>query len=79
MRKKVIREGAIFALLLVTLALLMHPDLLSDPSARFAQMQSRENHLHPLLYAALMYLIVLIFRGILGITARLFGHNAPSE
>lgn len=79
MRKKVIREGAIYALLLVTLALLMHPDLLSDPAARFSLMQGRENYLHPLFYTALIYLIVLMLRGILGIAARLFSRNAPSE
>jgi hypothetical protein len=79
MRKMVMREAAVYALLLVTCALLMHPDLLSDPADRYAMMEGRENYFHPLFYTALIYLIVLIFRGVIGMIARLFSHSAPSE
>jgi hypothetical protein len=79
MRKTVMREAAVYALLLVTCALLMHPDLLSDPAERFSLMQGRKNYMHPFLYTALLYLILLIFRGIVGMVARLFSHDPQSE
>jgi hypothetical protein len=65
MRKYVIKEGAVFLLLLITLSLLLHPDLLSDPASRLSQMLGRENYFHPLLYTLPVYLIVLLFRGIM--------------
>jgi len=75
MRKRVIREGALFALLLVTFSLLIHPDLLSDPGTRFAQMTGRSNYAHPLLYTLLLYLVVLLMRGIVRLIGRLFRRN----
>ncbi|MHC3995301.1 hypothetical protein ACXWTF_10770 [Thiomicrolovo sp. ZZH C-3] len=70
-----IREGAIYLLLLITLSLLLHPDLLSDPAARFSQMLGRENYFHPLLYALPVYLIVLLFRSILQLFRYLIRQN----
>jgi hypothetical protein len=71
MRRIVIRETALFLLLLVTLSALMHPDLL-ESTARFSQMTERGNFLHPLLYTALIYLLLLLVRGIFKTLRRLF-------
>ncbi len=79
MQKRVIREGAIFALLLVTFALLMHPDLLHEPAARFSQLMGRGDYFHPFIYTALLYLITLLFRGIVRLLRRLFTKKKPSE
>ena len=72
MRRIVIREAAVYLLLLVTLALLMHPDLLGS-TARFSQMTERGNFFHPFIYTGLIYLILLLLRGILRLLLRLFG------
>ncbi|UFS62020.1 hypothetical protein LOH54_10205 [Sulfurimonas sp. HSL-3221] len=79
MRKLMIREGAIFALLLVTLSLLLHPDLLSDPGVRLSQMTGRGNYLHPLVYTLLVYFVVLLLRGVIRLFARLFHRNGSAD
>ena len=74
MGRSVIREAAVYMLLLVIFALLMHPDLLNG-TERFSQMAERGNYLHPLLYTGLIYLIILIFRGIGSVLLRLLRHT----
>jgi hypothetical protein len=74
MLRIVIRETAIFMLLLVTLALLMHPDLFGNPGQRIALMQERDVYTHPLLYTALIYIILLLLRLIVRAVRRLFRH-----
>jgi H+/Cl- antiporter ClcA len=72
MQKKVIREIAIYAILLVALALLMHPDLLSHTSERFSSMQERRNYFHPFIYAFFIYLLLLFLRFVVKKIATLF-------
>jgi hypothetical protein len=67
-----IREVAIYAILLVTLALLMHPDLLSNPIERLSVMQERANYIHPLVYVFVIYFFLLIVRFVVKKIARLF-------
>jgi len=62
MKSIVIREMTIYVILLVALALLMHPDLLSNPTERFSLMQERKNYFHPLVYTFIIYLFLLIVR-----------------
>jgi hypothetical protein len=62
MKKVLLREMAIYAVLLLTMALLMHPDLLTDPSQRMAVLQDRGNYLHPLVYAGVLYALIGIIR-----------------
>jgi hypothetical protein len=57
MIKIIIRELAIYAGMLLALALLMHPDLLSDPSSRIGLLSERGSYLHPLVYAGVFYLL----------------------
>jgi hypothetical protein len=60
MKKVLIREAVIFAVLLILLAFLMHPDLISGE--RFAVMSERGNFFHPLLYTFLIYIVLFIVR-----------------
>ncbi|GEM_PF-1625388 len=61
--RSAVREGGIFLLLLTLLALLMHPDLLTEPSRRFSRLWEGGNYLHPFAYAFVLYLLLWIFRG----------------
>jgi len=72
MQKKLIREMAIYAILLILLAFVMHSDLLSSPTERFSLMQERENYLHPFVYAFIIYIFLLFIRFIVKKTATLF-------
>jgi len=72
MQKLLIREMTIFVILLVTLAFVMHPDLLSTPTERFSIMQDRSNYIHPFLYAFIIYIVLFIFRFIVKKVINLF-------
>jgi H+/Cl- antiporter ClcA len=72
MQKIVIREVVIYTTLLVILALVMHPDLLSSTSERFSSMQERRNYFHPFIYAFFIYLFLLLFRFVAKKIATLF-------
>jgi len=56
------KELFIYTALLTTLMLMMHPDLLSEPTVRLALMQDRGNYIHPLLYTLFVYLIIYFLR-----------------
>lgn len=58
------KELIIYTALLTLLILLMHPDMLSDPTVRLAVMQQKSNYIHPLLYTFFVYLILYFFRAI---------------
>jgi len=60
------KEFIIYTALLTALILLMHPDLLSDPTVRLGLMQERGNYVHPLLYTFFVYLIIYFFRFVIG-------------
>ncbi|SFV50590.1 hypothetical protein MNB_SM-7-1130 [hydrothermal vent metagenome] len=62
MRRVLIREIAIYAILLITLAFLMHPDLIGSPSERFALMLERGNYFHPFIYAFIIYIVLFLLR-----------------
>jgi len=44
------KELFVYTGLLTMLMLIMHPDLLSNPTERLANMQVMGNYVHPLLY-----------------------------
>jgi len=58
------RELVIYTALLTGLILLIHPDLLSKPTARLGLMQEMGNYIHPLLYTLFVYLVLYFFRAI---------------
>jgi len=51
-----------FAAILLLLALVQHPDLLSDPMNRLDLIIQKKNFLHPFLWSFGVYIIVFIFR-----------------
>lgn len=79
MEKIIKRELLIYASLLLVLVLLMHPDILSDPTTRLGMMQQYENYVHPLLYTLFVYLILFVFRAVVGAVLKLFRKKAPEE
>ena len=52
------KELIIYTALLTLLIVLMHPDLLSHPTARLGLMQEKGNYIHPLLYTFFVYLVL---------------------
>jgi len=71
--KKVLQKELLFYLLtLVTLALVMHIDLISDPFARLETMQEKGNYSHPFLYSFIIYGIILILRKVIDFIVGLF-------
>jgi len=75
MKKKVIKEIVIFCLIALALTLAIHPDLLYAPYPRVMHMNERENFLHPLVYTAIVYTIILIVRSIIVLIKKLFSIN----
>lgn len=68
-------ELVIYTALLTLLIFLMHPDLLSSPTARLALMQEKGNYIHPLLYTFFVYLIIYFFRFVIGFIMKFFSKN----
>lgn len=66
------KELLIYLLTLLVLALIMHIDLLSDPSARLQTMQEKENYTHPFLYSFVVYGTILILRKAIDFITGLF-------
>ena len=59
------REIVYYLLTVLILALIMHIDLLSNPSARFELMQEKGNYTHPFIYSFVIYIVIFIFRKII--------------
>lgn len=72
MKSGLFREILIIISLLTIFALLIHPDLLNNPSHRFSSMMERENIWHPFLYTFLLYAIITIIRLFVALLKRLF-------
>ena len=66
------REIIIYIVMLLLLAVVMHIDLLSDPSSRFQMMNEKENYSHPFLYTFFVYSILFIIRKMLDFIIGLF-------
>jgi len=75
MMKTIKKELFIYTALLIGLILLMHPDLLSDPTMRLGLMQDKGNYMHPLLYTFFVYLIVFFFRAIISFVMKFFDRS----
>jgi len=71
-KKAIIKEFSIYLLTLLVLALIMHFDLLSDPSSRLQTMQEKENYSHPFLYAFVVYSVFFILRKTIDFVTGLF-------
>ena len=66
------KELIIYTALLTLLIVLMHPDMLSDPTVRLGLMQERGNYVHPLLYTFIVYLVLYFFRFVFSFVMKLF-------
>ena len=66
------KELLYYLLTLCVLALIMHIDLLSDPSSRLQTMGEKENYFHPFLYSFIVYFVVLILRKAIDFIAGIF-------
>lgn len=66
------KELIIYTALLSVLIVLMHPNLLSDPTARLGLMQEKGNYVHPLLYTFFIYLVLYFVRFVIGFIAKFF-------
>ena len=66
------KELFVYTGLLTMLMLIMHPDLLSNPTERLANMQVMGNYVHPLLYTFFIYLVLYFFRTVFSFIKRLF-------
>ena len=60
-----------YVAIVVILALLQHPDLLTSPLTRLNQMQNTQNYFHPLFWASILYLLVGMFRGLFAVMSKL--------
>jgi len=69
---KIKKELIIYTALLTGLILLMHPDLLSEPTVRLGLMQEMGNYIHPLLYTFFVYLVLYFFRAVFGFVMKFF-------
>ena len=76
LKKALLRELLYYLLTLFVLALIMHIDLLSDPSARLAMMQEKENYSHPFIYAFVIYIVIFILRKIIDFVMGLFDRKS---
>jgi len=56
------KEVLYYLITLVVLSLIMHIDLLSDPSYRFEVMKEKDNYSHPFLYSFIIYSVFLLIR-----------------
>ena len=76
MIKMITKELVFFAILIIALALVQHQDLLTQPAERFTLMSEKENYLHPLLWAGVIYFVLLVIRLILKFVLKLFRTKA---
>jgi hypothetical protein len=66
------KEFTIYTALLTFLIFLIHPDMLSEPTARLALMQEKSNYIHPLLYTLFIYLVVYFSRVVISFIMKFF-------
>jgi ABC-type multidrug transport system fused ATPase/permease subunit len=69
------KELIIYTALLTLLIVLMHPDMLSNPTVRLGLMQERANYIHPLLYTFFVYLVLYFFRFVFSFIIKLFSRK----
>jgi len=72
MLKIIKTELIIYTALLTLLIVLMHPDMLSDPTIRLGLMQEKANYIHPLLYTFFVYLILYFIRSVVSFVLKYF-------
>jgi len=71
------REVIIYIVMLLVLTIVMHNDLLTNPSSRFEIMYEKGNYSHPFVYTFVIYSILFIIRKILDFIIGLFEKKTP--
>jgi len=71
------REAIIYIVMLLVLTIVMHNDILTNPSSRFEIMVEKGNFSHPFVYTLVIYSILLIIRKILDFIIGLFEKKVP--
>jgi len=79
MKRLIAREFILYFSLVITFALLMHPDLLDAPSDRFSHLIERENFIHPFFYTLIIYLLLFVPRFLLSKFIKFFFKAKKSE
>ncbi len=69
------KELIIYLLVVLVLTLIMHSDLLTNPSMRINLMYEKENYSHPFLYSFFVYSAILILRKIIDFISAIFTKN----
>lgn len=69
------KELIIYLLVVLVLTLIMHSDLLTNPSMRINLMYEKENYSHPFLYSFFVYSAILILRKIIDFLSAIFTKN----
>lgn len=70
------REILIYIVMLLLFAIIMHMDLLSNPSTRFDTMVEKGNYSHPFLYTFVIYSVLFIIRKIIDFIISLFDRKS---
>ena len=74
--KLVIKKEILYYLFtLLTLALIMHSDLLNNPFLRLHNMHEKGNYSHPFLYSFVIYSTILILRKTIDFIISMFEKN----
>jgi hypothetical protein len=68
----VIKEFLYYLITFVVLTLIMHFDILSDPSSRLELMKEKENYFHPFFYSFIVYSVMLVLRVIINFISKIF-------
>ena len=69
------KELIIYLLVVLVLTLIMHSNLLTNPSMRINLMYEKENYSHPFLYSFFVYSAILILRKIIDFISAIFTKN----
>ena len=69
------KELIIYVFTLFALTLIMHSDLLTNPSARISLMHEKENYSHPFLYSFVVYAVIFVLRKIIDLISGIFTRN----
>lgn len=71
-KKALKKELFIYLGTLVVLIIIVHSDILSNPSARFELMSQKENYSHPIIYSFAIYSVIFIVRKLIDFIVGLF-------
>ena len=72
------KELLFYLLIVIVSALIIHPDLLTDPGSRLEMMSDRANYYHPLLFGLAIYLSIALLR-LIGVGLRKIIKRCPGK